>query len=385
MSKIQLILCYFAMTSLKNKYYKLPWTKENNPNGWIEPTTYCQLKCPGCYRGLDKKNHNPKHLKLDELKQQVAWFIENRNIHTLSIAGGEPLLYPKLNELISYAAQKGLKTLLYTNGIGLDEKKIKELIKANTTTILIHIDKFQNRTPNNSFEDVIKLQEQYCELFRKNKGVNLGFIQPLTSNCLKEVDKLNAFYSSNRDIVSLIVYVLYREVCWDHEQKPNIDTSITIEDAIKHLENSNYFKPSSYLHSIKSSNTPTWMFSYSIGTKNKALGFLDKSIVSLIHQRYFQKNNRYLFITRKNRIKLSGLFKIGFNSNIIKMLFKVLFIPNNIAKPLYFQTILINRGPEFSNGSWDLCDGCPDSMLYENKLVSSCILEEVKKDKKFNK
>ena len=41
--------------------YRLPWTKENNPTGWIEVTTFCQLKCPGCYRGLAEENPNRIH------------------------------------------------------------------------------------------------------------------------------------------------------------------------------------------------------------------------------------------------------------------------------------------------------------------------------------
>ena len=39
-----------------NQMYRLPWSKEDNPSGWIEVTTFCQLKCPGCYRGLAEKN-----------------------------------------------------------------------------------------------------------------------------------------------------------------------------------------------------------------------------------------------------------------------------------------------------------------------------------------
>ncbi len=27
--------------------YRLPFTKNDNPNGWVEITTDCNLKCPG--------------------------------------------------------------------------------------------------------------------------------------------------------------------------------------------------------------------------------------------------------------------------------------------------------------------------------------------------
>jgi hypothetical protein len=45
---------------------------------------------------------------------------------------------------------------------------------------------------------------------------------------------------------------------------------------------------------------------------------------------------------------------------------------------LYFQTLLIIRGPEQKKNKWDLCKGCPDRMIYKGKLVPSCILEDLK-------
>ena len=30
------------------------------------------------------------------------------------------------------------------------------------------------------------------------------------------------------------------------------------------------------------------------------------------------------------------------------------------------------------NGEWDVCKGCPDAMMYEGKLIPSCLLERVR-------
>ena len=72
--------------------YKLPWLKKNNPNGWIEPTTYCQLACPGCYRGLAFSNPVRIHEDIIKLKKDIDTLIKIRKIKILTIAGGEPLL-----------------------------------------------------------------------------------------------------------------------------------------------------------------------------------------------------------------------------------------------------------------------------------------------------
>ena len=47
----------------------LPWSETDNPNGWIEPTTYCQLKCPGCYRGLDRQGYVSAHADFGVLQR----------------------------------------------------------------------------------------------------------------------------------------------------------------------------------------------------------------------------------------------------------------------------------------------------------------------------
>jgi len=39
------------MKKLLENTYKLPWKELDNPNGWLEPTTYCNICCLGCYRG----------------------------------------------------------------------------------------------------------------------------------------------------------------------------------------------------------------------------------------------------------------------------------------------------------------------------------------------
>ncbi|MBN1118627.1 MAG: radical SAM protein, partial [Bacteroidales bacterium] len=200
------------MEKILSNCYRLPWREDNNPNGWIEPTTFCQLKCPGCYRGVDKKTHRAEHEDLQKMKSHVDWLISNRNIHTLSIAGGDPMVYPFLEELISYAAHKNLRTMVYTNGVDLDEARLFKLKSAGVTQIVIHIDIYQGRKNCATEEQADALREEFCNLFRKVKGVNLGFIQPLSRETLADISKSNAFFVRNRDVINLVVYTLYREI-----------------------------------------------------------------------------------------------------------------------------------------------------------------------------
>ncbi|MDP2708533.1 MAG: radical SAM protein [bacterium] len=365
--------------------YLLPWSEKDNPNGWIEPTTFCQLKCPGCYRGLDKKDYDHIHEDFLELKKQIDNFLVNRNIQTLSIAGGEPLLYPKINELVSYANNNGLRVMIYTNGLALTEEKIRELKNSGATQFVLHIDKFQGRVGYNNENDLLKLRDKYCNLFRKVGGVNLGFIQPIAKDNLKDINLLLDFYNRNIDIVNLVVFTLYREVCWDHAVKPNIDTNISVEDVVIEIRQRHKYEACSYLGSNKSINDPTWLFSIKVGINGYLFGFLDGKIYKLIQERYRKNKGKYLFLTRKNKINILKLLRYFNFTSILKIVFKYLkkkiINPLALSNTVYFQTMLILRGPEKQKGEWDLCQGCPDAMFYKDKLVPSCILEEIKKKK----
>lgn len=366
------------MKPLQQVCYRLPWTQKDNPNGWIEPTTVCQLNCPGCYRGVDKETHRARHFKLEDLKEQVDQLVEERNIQTLSIAGGEPLLYPELAELISYACNKGLRTMIYTNGIGLDDDYLEKLKRAGATQVVIHIDKFQGRTGTNSNDELIQLRRNYCELFRRIGGINLGFIQPLTKDCLRDLPQLTEFFTHNRDIISLVVFTLYREICWDHVQKPLIDTSITMEDVLDALKANKVYRPASWLRSTLRSNEPAWVFSYSIGSAKRILGFLDKKVYRLIQEKYYARKQKHLFISSSYRVKITGLLKLFHYPSIFRILVKQIIFP---GRKLFFQTYLVIRGPEKVEDTWDLCEGCPDAMWVDGKLEPSCILEDILKQK----
>lgn len=51
--------------------------------------------------------------------------IAGANVAEFNIAGGEPMLYPGLVELVQYIRDKGVKVSLITNGSLMDEEWVK--------------------------------------------------------------------------------------------------------------------------------------------------------------------------------------------------------------------------------------------------------------------
>ncbi len=358
------------------KAYLLPWTDFDNPNAWIEPTGVCQLKCPGCYRGLDKTSPAFNHRSLEDMKREVDSFIEKRNVQTISIAGGEPLLYPKIFELIKYITNSGLKSILYTNGIALNFDVLNKLKKSGLTIAVLHIDRFQNISGRKTDDQVLSTKNEYCHLFREVKGVNLGFIQPINKENLDNLSQQYNFYLKNYDIVSLVVFTIYRELVSDNEEF--IENYVKPKDVAEKLIDFGW-EPCSYLNSTIKEVGPSWIFSISAFNNNRLLGFFSGNWHKKVHSRYRKYKKKHLFITKKNYF--------SFNKNLLffyfsKLSFKIIFnfFKNFLKGKTYIQTTLIIKPPEKINKSWSKCDGCPDAMYYKKKLIPSCLFEKIKKN-----
>ncbi|CAA6799934.1 MAG: Unknown protein [uncultured Sulfurovum sp.] len=83
----------------------------------LHPTNLCNLNCLHCY-----SSSSPK--KKDEVKiefiNEILKNLQEDGYEILSISGGEPLVYPKINELINFSKKIGLKVNLITNGMLLN-------------------------------------------------------------------------------------------------------------------------------------------------------------------------------------------------------------------------------------------------------------------------
>jgi hypothetical protein len=362
---------------------KLPWTELDNPNGWIEPTTFCNIACPGCYRGIDKPEHKSQHLELDEVKNQIDWFRTKRNVHTISIAGGEPLMYPHILEAITYAAKANLRVMLYTNGVLLDKAMALRLAEAGLTQVVVHIDRFQSRPDLAKDEHHMALRERFVDIFREIPSLRLGFIQPISADCNGELHSVMDFLERNIDIVNLMVFTLYRNICWSDPLANKLNTDISISDVVENIRRKYIYKPTAYLGSSEDDSDITWLFAQRVGLPGKIFGYFSPSFYKFAHMRYRKKSGRHLFISRINSIKFNNLLRFFVWGSVSKILLNYKkYIPKKPIKKdgtLYFQTLLIIRGPEKGKSHWDLCKGCPDRMIYKGKLVPSCILEDLKK------
>lgn len=81
--------------------------------------------CNFRYRQCFSKFGTEKLLPVEDWKKIIDNCIAGADVTEFNIAGGEPMLYPGLTELVKYIRSKGVKASLITNGSLMDEEWIK--------------------------------------------------------------------------------------------------------------------------------------------------------------------------------------------------------------------------------------------------------------------
>ena len=134
----------------------------------VSVTTRCNFNCPHCLRGeIDKNKSIVKDLPLFVFEEALKGG-RKLNFHFVSFTGGEPILHPQFEELVSLAVKYGYKFNLATNGWFY--KEYWELIKNHRErieTIFLSLDgataKIHDavRDKPGSFNKVIEAVEFY--------------------------------------------------------------------------------------------------------------------------------------------------------------------------------------------------------------------------------
>ncbi|MEC0334184.1 radical SAM protein [Paenibacillus macerans] len=142
-------------------------------------TRSCNLSCKHCYADA-RAAKDPDELSTDEAKAFIDDLASFR-VPVLLFSGGEPLVRKDILELISYAAGKGLRPVVSTNGTLITPEKAKQLKESGVKYVGISLDGL----------------EQRHDLFRGRKG---AFAQSLAGlrNCLSVGQKVGVRFTISK-------------------------------------------------------------------------------------------------------------------------------------------------------------------------------------------
>lgn len=107
---------------------------------FVKPTIACSADCIHCRRRreLYRKIAHEKKLQIDDYRL-VFKQAKPLGVDSLHISGGEPTLYPDLQELISEGKRQNWFVILNTNGSQLNESLASKLLMAGLDAVIISL------------------------------------------------------------------------------------------------------------------------------------------------------------------------------------------------------------------------------------------------------
>ncbi|MEW6173063.1 MAG: radical SAM protein [Bacillota bacterium] len=138
----------------------------NVPNAiLVDPTSACNLRCEGCWAGKYAHNDSISPERLDRLFSEA----EALGIRWIVFSGGEPLLYPKLFELL--AKHPALAFMAYTNGTLIDEKMADRIVAVGNFTPAVSLEGWRERTDARRGSGVFDKVMRAMDLLRERGAV----------------------------------------------------------------------------------------------------------------------------------------------------------------------------------------------------------------------
>jgi pyruvate-formate lyase-activating enzyme len=384
------------------KYYRLPWNYADNGISWLEPTTDCNLRCEGCYRDPT----GPGHKTLEEVRADLEVFQKLRKSDCMSIAGGDPLVYPQIVDLIKMVKEMGWKPIINTNGLALDEPLLKDLKKAGVFGFTFHIDTSQKRpdTKAKSETELNELRLHFAQMLARAGNIACSFNATVSDKTLDEIPAMVEWSQKHADIVHTMVFILFRSPGMSadfdyYAQGEKIEMDGTYKetawggveplkaaDVVEKIRQADpQYEPAAYLNGTANPNSFKWLLANRIILNGKNMGYMSPKLNELIQTFSHIFTGTYLAYAEPKSVArgkltavLGGLIDKKMRSSLVKVMSQILTNPRNLFRPAYIQSFMIIQPVDFeADGRQDMCDGCPDITVHEGKLVWSCRLEEM--------
>ncbi len=175
----------------------------------IEPTNFCNLKCPECPSGTGELTRQLGFLSVENFREIVDQ-ISDTGFYIQLFFQGEPYLNKQLGEMVAYAQKKNVYVSVSTNGNLITPKNIDKLIENVPDKIIFSLDgldeeSYQNYRVGGTFkkaDDALNLLiEAKRKLKLKKPFVELQFIVMKQNEHL--IEEVNA-YSESRGVDRLV-------------------------------------------------------------------------------------------------------------------------------------------------------------------------------------
>lgn len=109
-------------------------------------TTMCNLQCPACPTGTGALGRPAEHLPFD-LYTRTVDELRSALMLLLFWDWGEPLMHPRMADMIEYAGRSGIMSVISTNGtVANSPEQINRLVAARPSVVIVCVDGADQQT-----------------------------------------------------------------------------------------------------------------------------------------------------------------------------------------------------------------------------------------------
>jgi hypothetical protein len=143
------------------------------------------------------------------------------------------------------------------------------------------------------------------------------------------------------------------------------------------------FTPAAYLNGTEKVDSFKWLTTVRLGTKKKIYGYAGPKFIELIMAAHHFIKGTYLSYSSPkytNKGLTTMLLLWTLDKGVRKAAATMLKNPFRIFEKTYLQSFTFIQPVDFMpDGRQSMCDGCPDVTVWNDDIVWSCRLEELKK------
>lgn len=194
---------YYAFRNLWNFCRGIP-----KVHAWVsavlEPVFGCNLRCNYCWGTYDDafRDHMRPKLMSWEMFQSIMDVLPE-SVESVTFGGfGEPLLHPRILDMIEYSASQGKRVCMYTNGVLLKGKLLDELAISSLSTLNVSMEpdtESSQKYRGVNFNEVCHNIRIFSE--KRRKGLELQFSVVVHAG---NKSKIAAFEQSWKGVVDTV-------------------------------------------------------------------------------------------------------------------------------------------------------------------------------------
>lgn len=386
----------------------MPFDGRDVPHVVIEVNQKCNISCTACYK--DKYNYTKP---LAQVKKEIDHAVAERNLSTITFAGGEPTLSPDLPEIIRYVLSKRVAPQMLSNGLALSDEKLIEYKKAGLKEVFLHIDSLQRRADVRGSKTEGELNTLRSSISERvvRHGLICSVVVTLYKKTLSELPEIVEFVLKNPNITRLLVtcYTDFDSISKGFTQgevlgrvyslKPSADAkasepnpvlenqSLTTRE-VKELLNSKFgMYPFGYVGSNLNHSDERWIIynSFTIMESDGRCHFLHigpkfKKVADFMHRMKKKSGKPYSFgsvMDKADCVKACLLYAaFSFDPKIILETGKFLAHLRKPNSKIFYKSLTFQQGPNLTaTGEIEYCKDCPDATVRNGHLIPVCLAD----------